>query len=119
MTCLAELTKIFLLSAYLSTWLTAHCLTTALVLCKQLHWQQSATSADNAIDKGFPKCSVRSPRASQEKLRGSANEEYKQEVFYPAPRVLFTMAIPMYRAVFSGRTELLRSNEIDLEKHEL
>ena len=67
----------------------------------------------------FPKFSVRSPRAPQEKPWVSANEEYKQEAFYPARGALFTMVIQMYSAVFSVRTELLRSNEIDLEKHKL
>ena len=37
-----------------------------------------------ALKQGFPKCSVRSPRAPQEKLMDSANKEYKQETFYPA-----------------------------------
>ena len=49
--------------------------------------------------------------------QGSASEEYKQEAFYPARGALFAVAIHMYSAVFSVRTELLRSNEIDLKKH--
>ena len=73
----------------------------------------------DVLEHGFPKCSVRSPRASQEKLRGSANKEYKQEALYPARGALFTMAIQMYSAKFLVRTELLRSNEIDLKKHKL
>ena len=50
---------------------------------------------------------------------GSANEEYKQKAFYPVRGALFTTAIQMYSSVFSVRTELIRSNEIDLEKHKL
>ena len=44
--------------------------------------------------------------------QGSANEDYKQEAFYPARGALFTTAVQMYSALFSVRTELLRSNKL-------
>ena len=57
--------------------------------------------------------------ATREKLRGFANEEYKQEAFNPVCGALVTMAIQKYSAVFSVRNKLLRSNEIDLKKPKL
>ena len=67
----------------------------------------------------FPKVILTEPQGSVREAQGSANEKYKQEAFYPARGTLFTMAIQMYCAVLSVRTELLRSNKIDLEKHKL
>ena len=79
-----------------------------------------------SLDHVFPKCSIRSLRAPQEKLRGSAREAQglrKRRVqtrsFLSSLRSPFTTATQMYRAVFSVRTELLRSNETDLKKHKL
>ena len=47
---------------------------------------------------GFPKVLRTEPQGSARELRVTANEEYKQEVFYPPRESLFTMAIQMYRA---------------------
>ena len=67
----------------------------------------------------FPKVILTEPQGSVREAQGSANEKYKQEAFYPARGAFFTMAIQMYCAVLSVRTELLRFNKIDLEKHKL
>ena len=55
------------------------------------------------LDQGFPKCSVRNPKAPQEKLRGSANEEYKPDGSDPARGALFHNGnANVQRSVFSA-----------------